>query len=171
MTENPVIENILARRSVRDFTDRGVEREKLTAVLEAGRAAPSGLNNQPWRFVVVRDAGMKERIAGLTRYPAMVRGANVLVAVLLHSESCYNRDKDMHGIGACIENMWLAARSLGLGMSWNGEVINRADEVLPLLDIEPGHELMAVLCIGYPGDEPGGGKPRIALEKLILREI
>ena len=51
--QNPAIENILTRRSVRSYTDQDVEPEKLEAILEAGMAAPSGKNGQPWDFIVL----------------------------------------------------------------------------------------------------------------------
>ena len=51
--QNPAIENILTRRSIRSYTDQDVEPEKIEAVLEAGMAAPSGKNGQPWDFIVL----------------------------------------------------------------------------------------------------------------------
>ena len=57
------LEAIRTRKSVRKFSDRPVEPEKLQAVLEAARLAPSWANMQCWRFVVVRDAGVKDKIS------------------------------------------------------------------------------------------------------------
>ena len=54
-----VLEAIFARRSIRQYTDDSVGQQDLQTVLEAGRWAPSGLNNQPWRFAVVRDSKVK----------------------------------------------------------------------------------------------------------------
>jgi len=59
--------------------------------------------------------------------------------------------KDLQAIGACMQNMLLAAHSLGLGASWQGEILNRADEVEELLGVPSYYELMAVLTLGYPG--------------------
>ena len=58
-----VLEAIFARRSIRQYTDDSVSQQDVQTVLEAGRWAPSGLNNQPWRFAVVRDSNVKEEIA------------------------------------------------------------------------------------------------------------
>ncbi len=49
--DNPVLNNLISRRSIRQYTEKAVSREDITAILEAGRWAPSGLNNQPWRFL------------------------------------------------------------------------------------------------------------------------
>ena len=54
------IEKVLARRSVRKFTDAPVDKKVFNNILEAGRLAPSATNNQPWHFVVVRDNKGKE---------------------------------------------------------------------------------------------------------------
>ena len=53
--DNKVIDTILDRRSVREFTDRPISRDEINTILNSGRWAPSGLNNQPWRFAVVRN--------------------------------------------------------------------------------------------------------------------
>jgi|AGTN01.1.fsa_nt_gi Nitroreductase len=62
--DNPVLENIYARRSVREFTGDRVPDELVGQILRAGTYAPSGVNKQPWRFAVIRG---RERIAGYGR--------------------------------------------------------------------------------------------------------
>ena len=83
---NPVFEAILARRSIRKFTDAPVSNEDLSAILEAGRWAPSGLNNQPWRFAIVFDAAVRGRIARLTRYGRVIEAAPVCLPVFMDRE-------------------------------------------------------------------------------------
>ena len=61
-----LIEGLLTRRSVRAFTAEPVSREQVLAILRAGSFAPSGLNNQPWRFAVVFDAAVRGWLAQLT---------------------------------------------------------------------------------------------------------
>lgn len=165
-----ILEAIRTRASVRDFTDEEVTDAEIEAVLEAGRRAPSGLNNQPWRFVVVRDRAALEEVARYTRYERVVKGARALIAVFYHAESGYDRDKDMHGIGACGQTMWLAAHSLGLGMCWVGEILNRRVDVERALGVE-GLELMAVMCLGRPAKGPKGPTPRIPLKDLVVKRL
>ncbi|MFH1753044.1 MAG: nitroreductase [Candidatus Omnitrophota bacterium] len=79
--ENLVIENIKSRRSVRDFRQDGIPEEVIKKILEAGSFAPSALNRQPWRFVVVsEEAAIKElslavrkRLKGLYRLTPILR--------------------------------------------------------------------------------------------------
>lgn len=68
---NPVLDAIFNRRSVRDYLEKPVPGELIKKIIEAGVWAPSGLNNQPWRFAVVQDKNTKSQIAQPTRYRAI----------------------------------------------------------------------------------------------------
>ncbi len=166
MTES-MLELIRTRRSIRKFTGVPVSDGEIEKVLDAGRWAPSGLNNQPWRFAVVRDTALKEAISQLTHYRKIVLGADVLIPVFLDREKSYHREKDCQGIGACLENMLLALHSLGLGAVWLGEIIKSDREIRALLGLGDTLELMAVLAVGHPAENP---KPpnRRSLEDLVV---
>jgi len=84
----PVFEAILNRRSIRSFTEEAVDRETLLRIITAGTWAPSGLNNQPWRFAIVWDGKLKRKLAKLTRYSSIIENAAVLVAVFLGFVIC-----------------------------------------------------------------------------------
>lgn len=144
------IEAIKTRRSVREFTDENVGDEAITSILEAGRWAPSGLNNQPWRFIVVRNPETKVEISKLTVYGSTIKNAPILVVVFLDKENMYNYVKDVQSIGACIQNMLLCAHSLGLGGVWLGEILKSREMVNKILDAPDSYELMAVIAIGHP---------------------
>jgi nitroreductase len=150
MKSNPVLEAILARRSIRHYTVQEVEEESVLTILEAGRWAPSGKNGQPWRWVVVRNQEIKRAISRLTRYGSIIAQAPVAIVSFLDNQSSYDRVKDLQAIGACMQNMLLAAHSLGLGASWQGEILNRRKEVEEVLGVPAHYELMAVLTLGYP---------------------
>ncbi len=164
---NKVLESIKERRSVRSFTDEDVSEEKIEKVLEAARWAPSGKNNQPWKFLVVRDEDEKSEIADCTHYSDSVEQAEVLILVYLDEERGYDRTKDVQGIGACCQNIWLAVHSLGLGAVWNGEILNHRDRVREVLGTPENLELMALFCIGHPAEEPSSS--REPLEDLVIR--
>ena len=176
--EMGVFQALLGRRSVRRFTDQPVETEALRQVLEAGRWAPSGLNNQPWRFLVVR-AGEKrqEVLAGLTKYGHIVRNAQALVAVFLHKPTMYHEGKDHQAAGACIQNMLLAIHGLGLGGVWLGEIINQEVQVLEALQLRAEeYRLMAVIALGHPAQpsaRPAGSdaSARRPLDELLLEAL
>jgi nitroreductase len=150
MESNAVLEAILRRRTIRHYTSREVGEGLLLSILEAGRWAPSGKNGQPWRFIVVREEKIKEALSRLTRYGSIIAEASVVITVFLDAGASYDRVKDLQAIGACMENMLLAGHSLGLGASWQGEILNRAEEVEGLLGVPPDFELMAILTLGYP---------------------
>ncbi|MFP4169289.1 MAG: nitroreductase family protein [Desulfonatronovibrionaceae bacterium] len=158
------------RRSIRRFTGQKVDREHVARILDCGRWAPSGLNNQPWRFLVVnRDDPRKDGLQGCTKYSHVVLAADILIVVFLAKEAMYSPVKDYQGVGACIQNMLLAAHGLGLGAVWLGEILNREDrvhEVLGTNNSELG--LMAVLALGHPEGE--GGSNRRELSELMLED-
>jgi len=147
---NEVIKAIHTRRSVREYTDKIPTDDEIKYVLEAGVWAPSGLNNQPWRFIVVRNEKTRAELSELTHYKRTVLSAPVLIAVFLDSEASYDRTKDLMAVGACNQNMLLAAHSLGLGAVWLGEILKRKEDVNKLLDAPGSWELAAVIALGYP---------------------
>jgi nitroreductase len=73
--DNPVLEAIHTRRSVREFEDKDVPDELIEKLLTAGIWAPSGLNNQPWRFTIVKDAEKKDALSRLTSYGHIISKA------------------------------------------------------------------------------------------------
>ncbi|QJA06611.1 nitroreductase family protein [Thermosulfurimonas marina] len=167
---HPVLEAIYSRRSVREYTQEVPPRELILEVLRAGIWAPSGLNNQPWRFVIVWNAEVREKLAELTRYGEIIRRAPVVIAVFLDQAVMYHQIKDHQSAGACLQNMLLAAHALGLGGVWLGEILKNADRVREVLGLPEGLELAAVVALGYPNDrrKRAGRKP---LETFILKEI
>lgn len=162
-----ILQTIKTRRSVRKFKDAAVSREDIEKVLEAGRWAPSGMNNQPWKFGVITDAKIMENISKLTHYSKIVQSAKVLIAVFLDSTRTYNRTKDIQAIGACVQNMLLESHSLGLGTVWLGEIIKSGEEIRNILGLNDNLELMVVLAIGHPDEKPRTPERR-ALKDLII---
>lgn len=145
------LEQIHNRRSVRAYRQAEVSQEQLETILEAGIAAPSGKNGQPWRFVVVqKDKVLLKKLAAETVYFASVSQADCLIFVFLDKPESYHYLKDVQAIGACIENMLLAADALGLGACWNGEILRNADRVKKILSIDKRYDFMAMIVVGYP---------------------
>ena len=162
-----IIGIIRARRSVRKFKSDAVPEELIERILDAGRWAPSGLNNQPWRFAIVRDRELIKEISKLTHYRRIVLGAQVLIPVFIDTERIYHREKDIQGIGACLQNMLLEIHSLGLGAVWLGEIIRSNLPIKRILGLGDALELMAVLALGYPDETPQPTR-RKALQDLIV---
>lgn len=143
---------IIQRRSVREYKKDIPSPEIVEKILEAARWAPSGLNNQPWRFLVIQDKHKKDSLANFTKYSTVIKNAPLVIVVCMELADSYNRDKDLMAIGACIQNMLLAAYSVGLGTCWLGEILNKKEEVLKYLSLGADLELMAVVTVGYPAE-------------------
>lgn len=168
--ETPVFKAMFERRSIRKFTDEPVTRDDLTAILEAGRWAPSGLNNQPWRFMVIqRDDPRKEQLAECTKYAHVVRACAACIAIVLDKSVMYSEMKDHQGAGACVQNMLLAIHALGLGGVWLGQIVNDQPASLGVLGLkEEEHELQAVIALGHPDQK--GSSDRNPLSELMLED-
>lgn len=169
--DNPVFKALFERRSIRKYTDEPVSDQDLTAILEAGQWAPSGLNNQPWRFLVIKsDDPRHEKLAECTKYAHIVRASKACIAVMLEKEAMYSEMKDHQGVGACIQNMLLATHALGLGAVWLGQIVNDQAASLGALGLNPEtYELQAVLALGHPDQK--GSSNRKPLSELMLEAL
>ena len=165
-----VLSAIYGRRSVREFSPEPVAEDAVREVLRAASWAPSGLNNQPWRFAVVRDAGLRGKLATQTRYGRIIEAAPVVVAVFLDSEATYHATKDHQAMGACLQNLLLAAHALGLGAVWLGEILKNAAAVRDVLELPERYELMAVVALGHPA-RGGQTSQRRPLDELIIKNL
>lgn len=165
-----IFEIIKTRRSIRKFTDEPVPDEIIDKIIDAGRWAPSGLNNQPWKFGVIKDDGLKKEISSLTRYYKIVRSADTLLAVFLDHSLSYDRTKDAMAVGACIQNMLLTIHSLGLGAVWLGEILKNKEKVLELVRSSGDIELMAVIAMGHPEHKGGAGNRKDMDQAVLFRK-
>jgi nitroreductase len=159
------------RRSIRKYEDRPVEDEKLKAVLEAARLAPSWANKQCWTFVVVKDPALKENIAStLENNPAAkaVAAAPVLIVACADPEqSGKMKDQNyyMVDIGISLQQLCLEAWNQGLGTVWIG--LFDEDKVRPILGVPDNIRIVAMTPLGYPATQPSerGRKP---LEDILF---
>jgi nitroreductase len=165
-----LFEIIRTRRSTRKFTEKPVPDEVIEKIIEAGTWAPSGLNNQPWRFAVIKESELKREISTLTHYSKVVLSANALIAVFLDNASSYDRTKDVQAIGACIQNMLLFIHSEGLGAVWLGEILKSRERVLSIVNGSEDLELMAVIALGYPASQGGKGSRNKAGQSVFFRK-
>ncbi len=168
MTADPVLNAIRDRRSIRKYTGDPVSDDAVRAILEAGRWAPSGMNNQPFRFLVLRKSDPRfEALAGLTKYTHIVRGCDAMIALFLDKKATYHEQKDHQSAGGCVQSMMLAAHAMGLGTVWLGQMMNNAPQVLEALKLAgDDYEFITVLTVGHPA-EPGTAN-RKPLEEYML---
>ncbi|MBN3039035.1 MAG: nitroreductase family protein [Candidatus Omnitrophica bacterium] len=146
-------EAVKQRRSVRQFLHKMPNDEDVQKILQAGTWAPSGLNNQPWKFKIIREKGQKEALARFTKYGKIIEAAPIVICIFLDYGASYNREKDILAVGACVQNMLLQAYEYGLGTCWLGEILNKKEQLIKYLKIKDDLELMAVVCLGYSDEE------------------
>lgn len=152
------IENIMTRTSIRAYSDKDVEKNKVETMLRAAMAAPSAMNKQPWNFVVVDEPAKLKELADSLPYAKMLSQAKLAIVV------CGNMQKAIEGNGrnfwiqdasAASENLLLAAHALGLGAVWTGVYpTERVEPVSTVLNL-PSHIVpLNVIPIGYPAEDP-----------------
>ena len=179
------LEALATRRSVRKFSDRPVEPEKLQAVLEAVRMAPSWANMQCWRLVVVQDQEVRAAISelsfvesyfsprGYKMNPAMKALAEapvVIVACAVPEQSGEMAGQAYYltDMGIAAENLMLAAHAVGLGSVFVG--VFDEEKLGDLLDIPPGVRIVGLFPLGYPLGEAKAGPPRKPLDEIVFYE-
>jgi nitroreductase len=153
---NPTLETIFRRRSIRKFTDQPLDKETITLLLQAGMAAPSAVNSQPWEFIVVTEP---EVLAKLRRkLPFAHQNAPAGIVVLGNPERANNtagRAFWQQDCSAAMENMLIAAVGLGLGAVWIGihPIAPFVRAVKNILDIPDEATPLGMMHVGYPAEE------------------
>jgi nitroreductase len=158
---------IKARRSIRSYTDKPVEQDKLDRVLEAARRAPSANNRQERRFIVVRDAQTRKRLATAACNQSFVGEAPVVIAacatesdhIMACGQPAYTVD-----VTIAVDHMTLQAVEEGLGTCWIGAFDETA--VKRVLGIPDSIRVVSLLPLGYPERVPGP-TPRKTREELV----
>lgn len=146
---------IFERASVRTYTDEDVTEDELGRILRAGMAAPSAVNQQPWEFYVVRDAGVRTALAGCTPFAKAAAKAPVVVVPCFRTQGLHAAALVWQDMGACTENMLLEATRLGLGAVWLNVAPSEGREgrVRKVLDIPEDLRPFCLVAIGHPGRE------------------
>ena len=181
MEVNPVLSNMMARRSIRKYLDKPVEHEKLEVIVKCGINAPSGMNRQPWIVRVVEDQKLiadvtevykqenAEQVARDKDFKNMFRNAPNLICVCTPANGGGELDAGLLG-----ENMMLAAQSMGLGTCCLGGPVRfllsneKCKFFLDRLDIPADYKLNYILAIGYPDEQPDA-KPRDASKVKYIK--
>lgn len=166
-----IFDVIKGRRSVRSFTEKPVPEDLLRKVLESFTYAPSAGNIQPWEIILVKEEGIKRKLAEAALRQYFIARAPVVVVVCANqrmSERVYGyRGSTLYCIqdaAAAIQNMLLAAYASGLGTCWVGAF--NEELVREILKIPYGVRPVAIIPIGWPAERPS--KPRKKALKSIL---
>lgn len=179
---NPVVETIMARRSVRKYKPQPVPREVMRTIVECGIHAPNGMNAQPWEVRVVDDPEFLEGVTALQLeemdperreamtgegFRNMFRNAPTVVFIANKADGSGQIDCGLMG-----GNMILAARSMGIGSVCLGGPVafmrsEKAADYLRRLGFSEGYSLLYAIGFGYPDEEPEA-KPRDASKVVFV---
>lgn len=165
--DNPVINTIMSRRSIRNYLDKPVEHEKLAAIVKCGINAPSGSNRQPWQIRVVENQELltqvnevfkKEFARQLLRdknFKNMFRNAPNIIIVCTPTNGGGEIDAGMLG-----QNIMLAAQSIGLGTCCIGSIVRflqtnpKTEFFREALGIPIDYKISFIIAVGYPDETP-----------------
>lgn len=174
-----MIKEIELRRSIRKYKDIPISQEALNGILEAGRFAPSGNNFQPWKFLVVTDKVLQQKIVAVDHNQLWMLTAPVFIVVLGDLSSIPGQESSraliedeanpalkrvIRDASIAITQMMLESVALGLGTCWTGWY-QQAD-MRKALNIPDNLYVCGVLTLGYPDEEPAA-KPRKPLSELV----
>jgi nitroreductase len=173
----PLQHLIRQRRSIRRYLPTPVEKDKVLACLEAARLAPSAKNSQPWRFLVIDDARVKDDFAqaafsGIYKMTDFAAQAPVLVLVLAELDFVADRlGRQIQGVnfylldlGIAGEHFVLQAEELGLGTCWIGWFNMR--RARRFFKIPRKYKIVALFSLGYPASRPPRERVRKPLEEI-----
>lgn len=155
---NEVMQNILTRRSIRAFQDKPIPEDALNQILQAAVYAPSGMGKQTWKFTAVCDRTRIQQLAKimgkeLERDSYDMYQPQVLIIPSNEKESRFGMEDN-----ACaLENIFLAAHSLGIGSVWINQIRSICDvpsvrSILNELDIPADHAVYGMAALGYAAD-------------------
>lgn len=168
-----IFEAIEGRRSVRQFRPgRDITDEELERILRSAIMAPSSGNSQCWKFVVIRDGALKERIAteaGHQNFIAQAPIAIVVCADLARADEKYGtRGRDTYSLqdtAAAIQNMLLTVWAMGLGACWIGAFDE--EKAAEILDLPQGLRPVAIVPVGDPAEPNNRIPPRRNMKEVV----
>lgn len=165
---------IKQRRSVRAYTREDVPEEEVKKLIEAARWAPSAGNIQPWRFVIVRDTKIKQKLAEAALNQTFIEEAPVVIVVcadeVRSSQGYGNRGATLYCIqdtAVATQNILLAAHALGLGTCWVGAF--REELVKKALNAPMNMRPVAIIPVGHAAERPRAPSRR-SLEEIVHYE-
>ena len=147
-----VLENIASRTAIRKFTPEPVSPEQIETLLKAAMSAPSALNRQPWRFVVITD---REKLASMAAKMPYARLDTAPVAFVVCGDTTVSEKFWVHDCAAAAENILLAANALGLGAVWTAAYDDERETIVRETVGLPSYiRTLCVIPVGHPAEFP-----------------
>ena len=161
-----VMEAIKGRKSIRSYDSKPIEPEKITAVMEAARLAPSARNRQMWKFIVVTDAELKDKLLDACNGQQFVKQAPAAIIACGEAPGVMACGQPVETVDTCIalSFVMLKAYEEGLGTCWLGNF--NQEKVKAVANIPDDVVVVAVTPLGYPAEIPDA-RPRKAFDEVI----
>lgn len=155
-----VIDVISSRRSVRKYENKEIPKEVLNQILEAGRQSPSAVNKQPYRFVVVTKTELKKEMKAI--FSRFLEKAPVVIVGCANVKARLTGKWALVDTTIALQNMLLAAWSLGVGSCWIGSF--NEQKTKKVLNVPDDWKVVALLTLGYPAESPNERKKKTTEE-------
>jgi nitroreductase len=153
------LEAIKKRRSIRKYTGHPIPREDLIKIVDAGRLAATGNNQQPWDFIVVTDRAMIDNLKVAAQW---MENAGAIIALVMDPSSRWWVEDG----AAAVENILIASTALGYGSCWlEGYTLPKEEEFKKLMNVPREKRLLTLIPLGVPAEWPLPDKK--PLEKVI----
>lgn len=177
-----IIHEIQERRSVRKYKTNQVEDKDILQIMEAARLAPSGSNTQPWRFIIIKDEKMKQKIVEADHQQKWMLSAPVFIVCMadirsrvedwqtldLNETSCSPELKlIIRDTAIAISYLLLEAEHVGLDTCWTGWYDQK--EMKRVLDLPDYMYVSGIVTVGY-GDEKPAQRPRKSMDEILRYE-
>jgi nitroreductase len=185
-----ILTPIITRRSIRKYKDIPVEDDKIDAMLECARRAPSGDNSQPWNFIIVKSKQIKERITEACHSQEWMLQAPVFIVCVadmgvrfkeinqdtqdfVYSDISEDSPQEevkliIRDTTIAIDHLVLQAEAMGLGTCWVAWFNQK--NIRPILNIDSDKYVIAVICVGYADEKPEP-RPRKSLKDMVHYEV
>jgi nitroreductase len=157
-----IIESILSRKSIRQYEKKEIPKEVLNQIFEAGRNAPSAANKQPIHFIVLRDHELKKQLT--TIFSRFLKDSPVVIVGCADVKSLLTGRWAVVDTTIAMQNMVIAAWSLGIGSCWIGAFNEK--KVKETLKIPDRWKVVALITLGYPAKQPKQREKK-SLEKMF----
>jgi len=152
-----ILKIIQKRRSIREYKSDPIPEDALLRVLEAARLAPSGKNLQPWKFIIVKDHALKERLAQASAEQLFIARAPIIIVACGFPDDCYSHmGRYMKSwpvdVTIALEHLILQAQEEDFGTCWIGSF--EEEEVKSILNIPDDVKVLALTPLGFPAESP-----------------
>ena len=161
-----LMEIIKGRRSIRSYSNNPIEKEKIEMVLEAARLAPSARNRQMWKFIVVTDPDLKDKLVDACNGQQFMKQAPAAIIACGEGPGIMSCGQPVETVDTCIalSFIMLKAYEEGLGTCWLGNF--NLEKIKALANIPDDVVAVAVTPLGYPAESPDA-RARKSLDEVV----